>query len=69
MSELVLRYTAPVYVTVDLDRGRVLRVECADTETELDLAAEEPVIVDGVGDARTAARIAEHADWPEWRFI
>jgi len=69
MSELVLRYSAPVYVTVDLDGRCVVRVECADTETELELAAEAPVVVDGDGDPRTAAQIAEVATWPEWRFI
>ena len=68
MTEIVLRATMPVYVTVDLAQRKVVRVERSENEAELDRCAEALVVVDGEGDAEEAARIAG-GDWPPSRLI
>lgn len=76
MAEVVLAYRAPVYVTVDTDKGEVVRVECADTEVEAIDSAEIgfPDLVDGDAETldathRRAAAIAAHDLWPAWRWL
>jgi hypothetical protein len=76
-GDVVLRYTAPVWVTVDLEAERVSKVEVGDTEVEL--CRNEggfAVVVDASGgaspaDGEAAARVAEDGEvlWPAWEWV
>ena len=70
---VVLRYTAPVWVTVDLDGERVSKVEVGDTEVELERDEHGiAVVVDAsegtaLWETGSAAQIAEESIWPAWQ--
>lgn len=69
MAEIVLRYTMPVYVTIDVAQRRVVCVERSEDEVELDRAGDRPVVLDGEGDAEAAARLAGDVPWPRSRLV
>jgi len=74
VSEVVLGYEAPVYVTVDVEEGTVVRVECADSEVrpmpDEHLEGRVPPLIDGEsGRHADAVQVAEESIWPEWRWV
>ena len=72
VDEVVLRYTAPVYVTVDLAGRRVRRVQVMDGDVG------EPELLDDLSDdlldverfalEEAAIGIAENEVWPSWEW-
>lgn len=65
MSEIVLLYKMPVYVTVDPAQEKVVAVECYEAEVEPFNAGEVPCLTDvASAEARAAAAIANDAHWP-----
>jgi len=69
MTEIVLLYKLPVYVTVDVAKQRVLVVECFEGEIEPYREGEVLCPGDEAGDeARRAAAFASDAPWPHARL-
>lgn len=64
-----VRYMVPVLAEVDIEAGRVVRVQ-VDDEAVGD--AEDAFVIDGTvlseGDRDRSVTIASSEDWPAWEF-
>jgi hypothetical protein len=66
---VVVKYQVPVYVTVDITRRRVERVEVDDTGAEQTGEIEVPDAPYASQEQQAQARwIAEEAEWPAWEI-
>jgi hypothetical protein len=70
MMLVTVYYTAPVWATVDTERGIVTRVICGDQELHplADIFDEGGAPIHDRTLRDKAIAIAESADWPSWEW-